>query len=168
MLFSPFFATGQQKTTRCVQCARHEQFGWNQHGGRKSKYSCFVIFGPRQWTRFIMEFQVCMAFRILTNRDLSVDDLKNIVASSNGIIYKNETFSTCRLAIAMKITRVSFLQSKRRFPLISFAVSWPSFEICQPITKDVCGTCWSARPQPCSTRWSHPSRGFSVSRNSLR
>nr|CAH0111335.1 unnamed protein product [Daphnia galeata] len=26
---------------------------------------------------------VCMAFRILTNRDLSVDDLKNIVASSN-------------------------------------------------------------------------------------
>lgn len=30
--------------------------------------------------------QVCLAFRILTNRDLSVDDLKNIVASSNGII----------------------------------------------------------------------------------
>lgn len=29
-----------------------------------------------------------MAFRILTNRDLSVDDLKNIVASSNG----NELF----------------------------------------------------------------------------
>ena len=28
--------------------------------------------------------QVCMAFRILTNRDLSVDDLKHIVASSNG------------------------------------------------------------------------------------
>lgn len=25
-----------------------------------------------------------MAFRILTNRDLSVEDLKNIVASSNG------------------------------------------------------------------------------------
>jgi len=28
-----------------------------------------------------------MAFRILTNRDLSVGDLKNIVASSNGKSY---------------------------------------------------------------------------------
>lgn len=31
-----------------------------------------------------------MAFRILTNRDLSVEDLKNIVASSNGNSSTNE------------------------------------------------------------------------------
>lgn len=30
-----------------------------------------------------------MAFRILTNRDLSVEDLKNIVASSNGKLFND-------------------------------------------------------------------------------
>ena len=57
-----------------------------------SDVSIFLVFNKQisSWERSLFEpfflhaEQVCMAFRILTNRDLSVDDLKNIVASSNG------------------------------------------------------------------------------------
>ena len=84
-----------------------------------------------------------MAFRILTNRDLSVDDLKNIVANSNGksyihfihvsnciysctlsscYYYKKQQTNACHI-ILYYILFLIYLQNKLRSHLINFVVS---------------------------------------------